>query len=112
MTIFLAILTPIVGILGVVLGVLLNEVMRRKNRREVYAPKIFEKRLSAYEGLAEHIQSGSEIADEVIENLSLTKEQRHDLISVPISEIAKYVDSHRLYIDGELSAHCTALFMG
>lgn len=112
MTIFLSILVPIVGIAGVVLGVLLNEFMRRKNRKEVYAPTIFEKRLVAYEGLAEQIDEGSEIADEVINNSDLTAEERHDLISVPISTIAKYTDKYRLYIDPDLGVHCTALFMG
>lgn len=112
MTTFLVILAPTFGIVGVVLGVLLNEFLRRKNRREVYAPMIFEKRLAFYERLAEHINKGSEIADEVIENLDLTAEQRHDQITMPVKAIANYVGKHWLYIDQELGAHCTALFMG
>ena len=112
MTTFLAILVPTVGVIGVVLGVLLNELLRRRNCRELYAPKIFEKRLAAYEGLAELIQNGGGVANEVIENPDLTAEKRHDLIMAPIMSIAKYVDRSWLYIDEELGAHCTALFMG
>jgi hypothetical protein len=89
MTTFLAILAPTVGVFGVVLGVLLNEFLRRRNRRELYASKIFEKRLAASEGLAEIIQNGSGVANEVIENPDLTAEQRHDLITAPIMSIAK-----------------------
>lgn len=36
-------IVPAVGIVGA----LLNEFLRRRNRRELYAPMIFEKRLSA-----------------------------------------------------------------
>jgi hypothetical protein len=112
MTTLLAILAPTFGIIGIILGVLLNEFLRRKNRREVYAIKIFEKRLAAYEGLAELIDEGSEIASDVVENTNLTGEQRNELISVAIGAIAKFVDRHRLYIDEELAVHCAALFMG
>ena len=112
MTTFLAILAPTVGVIGVVLGVLLNEFVRRRNRRELYAPKIFEKRLAAYESLVEHIENGSNVANEVIKNPDLTVEQRHDLITAVVMSIAKSVDKNRLYIDEQLATHCTALFMG
>lgn len=112
MSIVLALLAPIFGIFGVISGILLNEFMRRKNRREVFAGKIFEKRLAAYEGLNDHIHRGVVAADEVIENAELSPSQRHELISATVSEIANYVDKHQLYIDQEIGAHCTALFMG
>lgn len=38
-------------IVGIIIGAVLNEALRRVNRRELFAPKIFEKRLAAYEGL-------------------------------------------------------------
>jgi hypothetical protein len=112
MATFLAILAPTAGVIGALLGVLLNELVRRRNRRELYAPKIFEKRLAAYESLAELIESGSEVANAVIENPDLTAEQRHDLIGAVVISIAKSMDKNRLYIDEELGTHCAALFMG
>jgi hypothetical protein len=99
-------------VVGIVIGVAISETMRRRNRRELYAPLIFEKRLAAYEGLIERIQKGSDIASEVIKNTELTQDQRHELISVAIQSLAKFADSNRLYIDEELTLHCTALFMG
>ena len=66
---YFPILAPVIGIVGVVVGVLLNEFMRRRSRRELYAPKIFEKRLAAYEGLIEQIHQGSKVANEVIERV-------------------------------------------
>ena len=112
MATFLAILAPIAGIVGALLGVLLNEFVRRRNRRELYASKIFEKRLAAYENLTELIESGSEVAKAVIENPDLTAQQRHDLIADVVMSIAKSMDKNRLYIDEELGTHCAALFMG
>jgi hypothetical protein len=111
MDVYFSILAPLIGIAGLIMGVLLNEFLRRRNRRELYAPKIFEKRLAIYEGLAERVQLGSEIAQEIIEDDSLTPEQRHELISAPIMEIARYCDKNSLYIDTELTVHCGALFM-
>ena len=106
------IIVPVIGIVGVIVGALLNELMRRRNRRELYAPKIFEKRLAAYEGLVEQIHHGSKVADKVIENRNLTPEQRHDLVSVVVQSMAKFVEKEHLYIDSELAVHCMALFMG
>jgi hypothetical protein len=106
------IIAPVVGIVGVIVGVLLNEFMRRRSRRELYAPKIFEKRLTAYEGLIEQIHQGSKVADEVIENDDFTYDQRHHLISVVVHGMAEFTENNRLYLDEDLVVHCMALFMG
>jgi len=109
---YFPIIVSAIGIVGVIVGVLLNEFMRRRNRRELYAPKIFEKRLAAYEGLIEQIHHGSKVAEEVIENNELTQEQRHDLISVVVHGMIEFAEKHHLYLDEELTVHCMALFMG
>ena len=109
---YLPIVAPVIGIVGVVVGVLLNEFMRRRNRRELYAPKIFEKRLAAYEGLIEQIHQSSEVASEVIDSDDLTEEQRHDLISVVVHGMIEFIEKNRLYLDEDLTVHCMALFMG
>ncbi|MBC7103208.1 MAG: hypothetical protein H5U13_08315 [Parvibaculum sp.] len=109
---YLPIIVASIGIVGVIVGASLNEFVRRRNRRELYAPKIFEKRLAAYEGLIEQIHSGSKVADEVIDNDDFTPEQRRDLISVVIHGMIEFVENHRLYLDEALTVHCMALFMG
>lgn len=105
-------IAPAFAIFGVVIGASLNEFLRRRNRREAYAPKVFEKRLAAYEGLFQLIHDGGQVASELIGNAALTKGDRHLLVSDAIGKIAQYVDANALYLDEELSAHCTALFMG
>jgi len=103
---------PLLGMLGVVVGSLLNEFLRRGRRIEEYSSGIFEKRLKAYEDLMSLIHRGSDLAQEVIDNANLSHEQRHELISTAIVPIAEFVDRNSLYMDEELGAHCVALFMG
>ena len=109
---YFPIIISAIGIVGVVVGAMLNEIMRRRNRRELYAPQIFEKRLAVYEELIKKIHEGSKVANEVIESDKFTHRQRHKLISLVIQDIAEFTDFHRLYLDEEISLHCVALFMG
>jgi hypothetical protein len=109
---FLALSGPFIGMLGVIVGTLLNEHLRRGRRAEQYSSIIFSKRLEAYETLLTLIHSGSELADEVITNSTLSAKERHSIVSAAIFPIAKHVDLNALYIDDELGAHCVALFMG
>ena len=104
--------SALIGLLGVLIGLLIGEYFRRKNRVEIYSHKIFERRLEVYEEFMQLIQEAYSIANEVMGNPMLTAEQRHQLISQAISPIAAYADSHTLYIDGYVGAHATAMFMG
>lgn len=101
----------IIGVVGVVVGVLLKEIIRRSRRIETFRPAIFEKRLVKYEKLMELIQAGYDVASDVMENEEFTKEERHALISKAILNIAEFTDKEDLYIDPELDAHCVATFM-
>lgn len=102
----------IIGVIGVIAGVILNEAIRRSRRIEIFTPGIFEKRLKRYEKLMSLLESGYDAASEVMSNEQLSKEERHELISVAILSIAQYADSEQLYIDPELGVHCVATFMG
>src|SRR5713101_7603994 len=98
--------------LGVILGRILNEYLRRARRLEEYSSDIFKKRLEAYEILMSLIHDGSELARDAIDDPNLSPEQRHELISSAIFAIAQHVERNVLYIDEELGNHCVALFMG
>jgi hypothetical protein len=98
--------------LGVVVGSLLNELLRRRHRVEQYSGVIFERRLKAYEELMALIHRGGDLAQETIDNAGLSQAERRALISEAIGPIAEFVDRNSLYIDEELGAHCVALFMG
>ncbi len=94
------------------MGVLLTQYFHRQNRVETYSHKIFERRLEVYESLMALLQSGSDIASEVMENEQLSSEKRHTLISEVIMSIASFVDEHSLYIDKYVAGHMVATFMG
>ena len=102
----------LIGLLGVLLGIVLNEQLRRRNRIENYSTSVFERRLDLYEELFRRVSQYSEIATEVIENDELTKEQRHELVSAAILEVAGFCDEHELYINEELTVHCVPILMG
>lgn len=102
----------LIGLVGVLIGALLPQAFHRHNRVETYSRKVFERRLEVYEYLMALLQSGYEIASEVMENEKLSNEERYTLISSAIIPIATYTDEHGLYIDKYVAAHMTSAFMG
>lgn len=102
----------LIGLVGVPLGIALGETLRRRQRAEQFAAAIFAKRLEAYDTLLNILHESHGIANEVIQNTSFTADERHELISAAIMPIAGHTTRNVLYIDDELGAHCTALFMG
>lgn len=104
--------TGLVGVLGVLVGVAANEVLRRNNRIESYSARVFDKRLAIYEELLTKMVEGREVADDVMCNAEYSRDERHALISVTILDIAKFIDDNALYLDQDLGAHCVATFMG
>jgi len=103
--------TALIGIFGVLLGAGLNELLRRNRRIEAYTMRVFDKRLEKYEELMALLQAALEVASDVMENPEYTPEQRHELISDAILQIAQFTDDNELYIDPELASHCVATFM-
>ncbi|EQA99824.1 hypothetical protein L288_19265 [Sphingobium quisquiliarum P25] len=102
----------LIGLVGVPLGIVLGELLRRRQRAEQFAATIFAKRLEAYDALLSTLFESYRIANEVIDNQKLSAAERHELISAAIMPIAEHTTRSALYIDEELGAHCTALFMG
>ena len=102
----------IIGIVGVVIGILLNEMVRRVNRKELFSEIVFNKRLEAYEYLLELIDEGQSVCCEIIDNPKLTGEQKHEMVSNMILPICEWGDKKRLYLDEEIAVHCMTLFMG
>lgn len=102
----------LIGMAGVLIGALLAEHFRRRNRIEAYAQKIFERRLEIYEELMKRVQAGYSVACELIDGTDLEKKERHAVISSAIHEIARHLDENALYVDYYVAADCTAMLMG
>ena len=106
------ILPAIFGLMGIILGIVLNEIFRRRSRIEYFSTIVFEKRLNIYEQLYKKIQEAGIIVEDVISNPEYTEEERNQAIFVTGLDIAKFNDENEFYIDKDLGASCTALLLG
>lgn len=104
--------TALIGLVGVLLGIIISEMVRRRHRIENYSSAVFEKRLQIQEELFRMVNCCDEVARDLIENDSYSKEERHEIVSSAILPIAKYCDDNELYISEELTVHCISLLMG
>ena len=105
-------LIAIVGLTGVLLGVLLNEYFRRRSRIEIYSKEVFQKRLSVYEELYKKIEGSFLIANDVIESPDYSKEERHNIWSEVMMNVAMFTDENGLYLNDNLIVHCMMTLIG
>lgn len=101
-----------IGLTVVPLCITLGEILRWWQRAEQFAAEIFAKRLEAYDTLLALLYGGYQISNGVIENPELSSAEQHELISAAIMRIAEHTMHNIFYINEELGAHCTTLFMG
>ncbi|AVF45921.1 hypothetical protein V6347_14955 [Acinetobacter baumannii] len=104
--------SALIGLIGVVIGILCNEYFRRENRIEKYSEKIFEKRLQIHESLFEKIKEDYEAINNLINDRELTLEERHNIVSKVILELADFIDVIEFYLDERLVVQVMTLFMG
>jgi hypothetical protein len=102
----------VIAISSLLIGVALNEYVRRSNRIEGYAAAIFQKRIEVYEELWKKVNKGKTVAERVIDDPSFSHQQRHALISEIVLDLAEFCDEHSLYLNDEVTVHCCSLFMG
>ena len=103
--------TALIGVIGLLLGILIGEYFRRSSRIELYSKEIFQKRLHIYEELYRKIGEARRIADDIIENPKYSKEERKELLSEVILDLAEYTDENNLYINDDVAVHCIATWM-
>lgn len=102
----------LIGLVGLLIGLLINEHFRRSNRIENYSSRIFDKRLEIYEGLMRLVDEKSSLVSEVIESAELSKEDTHSICQPAGLEVMEYCDSNQLYINEEITVHIGATFVG
>jgi len=107
-----AVLVAAAGVVGSVVGAAVNELLRRSSRIEGYSARVFDKRLDAYELLLERYREAYNVASEVMKNVDMSSEKRHEAVSLIIHDIIRCSSSNELYLDDDLTAHCVATFMG
>lgn len=104
--------SALIGLIGVLVGALLAEHFRRRNRVEAYSQKIFDHRLEIYEELMRLVQHAYTVACEVIEHSELAHKDRLSAVSEAIYSIAQYTDRNALFVDTYIAAHTTTMIMG
>jgi hypothetical protein len=105
-------LTALIGLLGVVVGVFLNEFIRRQSRIESFAEQVFQRRLKVYEDLYILVDRAQGLAYQLLDDDVLDSEQRHAIWSGMVLEIARFGDGHGLYLSEEIMLHCMMMLMG
>jgi hypothetical protein len=88
----------LIGILGVLVGILVNEAIRRHRRIEDYSANIFEKRLQVYEQLYSKLDECHEAANSV-RNGDHPAEQRDQIMSTFVFPLLEFMDKNSLYFE-------------
>ncbi|MCK4339111.1 MAG: hypothetical protein KAW92_00265 [Candidatus Cloacimonetes bacterium] len=104
--------TAFIGLLGVFIGLLITEYFRRRNRIETYSSRIFDKRIQIYEELYSKVIACSEIISDLIENQKYSKEERHDIVSSAVHDLAKYGDENSFYLNEHIIIQYMTLMIG
>jgi hypothetical protein len=112
MEILQPLLTSLIGVIGVLIGLFINEYFRRRNRVELYSKEIFQKRLNVYEKLYEKLGEISLIAGDIMENPKYPEEERNEIWSSVVFSMAKFMDSNGLYLNDNIVVHCMSALVG
>jgi hypothetical protein len=94
------------------LGIGLNEWIRRSNRIETYAGAVYKERFDVYVNLWKIIRDGKPKADQIINDAALSAEARHKMVSVLVLKVAAFCDENSLYLNEDVTVHCCTVFMG
>src|SRR5262249_54880994 len=101
----------LIGLVGILVGVLVNEYIRRRKRVEEYAVKVFEKRLEVYAGLMAAIREAENEVNEVLGDDSEPAEERSQRSFVAGLHVMEFCDQNSLFLNDEITVHCGATFV-
>jgi flagellar capping protein FliD len=104
-------LNSLTGIVGVSLGIFITEYFRRRGRVELYSKEIFQRRLDVYEKLYEKLRKFSSAAHDIMDNPEYAKEERDEMLSSIIVDLAQFVDSNGLYLNSLIVAQCLTILV-
>lgn len=102
----------IIGLLGVVLGIVLTELLRRRSRVEFLLSKAFEKRLNVYDELFGKLNEGISVAHDVIDNPEYSKDDRSELWGTVVLDVFQFFDANKLYLNEDITIHCMMTMIG
>ena len=101
----------IVGLLGVLLGILINEYFRRNARIEKYSETIFDKRLSIYESFFKELSKASSLVTELVDVTNLNIDEKKEIAFHAGLKLLEFTEEHSFYINEEITIHCSMVFI-
>jgi hypothetical protein len=101
----------IVGLLGVLLGILINEYFRRNARIEKYSEVIFDKRLSIYENFFKELSKASSLVTELLDVTNLNIDEKKEIAFHAGLKLLEYTEEHKFYINEEITIYCSMVFI-
>jgi hypothetical protein len=102
----------IIGILGAILGIIIAEYFRRRERVSLFSGEVFKKRLAIYEGLFTHVYDTYNKAIELTEDKNKSAKEKTQLLSPLVIKLAEYTDKNVLYINENISNHILISLVG
>ena len=109
---FKEILSILIGPIGIVLGIVINEHFRKKSQESIYGEEIFKKRFAIYETLYEKVQNAYEVGDKLLSETKSSREERLQKWAPFVLDLAAFLDKNRLYINENISAHVAVSMVG
>lgn len=102
----------LIGLAGILIGIFLNEYLRRRSRIEMYSRRMFEKRIDIYEGLMTKVRVAARVVAEALKDSELSDEERRVIAFEAGLTVMQYTDDHTLYLNDDIIVHCGATFVG
>ncbi len=104
-------LIALAGVAGIIIGIFINEAIRRINRVEEYSLKVFDRRLQTYEKLSITIdQTSSDISD-IINDDSLKPADKYNMCFKLGLDVVIEMQRNQLYINNYISIHIGGAFV-
>lgn len=100
------------GIAGTLLGVLITEYFKRKDRVSLYAEAVFKKKLDTYEVLYSQLQEAYGVADTLFFDKKMSVAKKKEIWETLSLKIADYCDKHSLYLNEDVVIHCIGSLVG
>lgn len=104
--------SALMGLIGIIVGITINEYIRRKNRIENFSSHTFEKRLAVYEEFFKKIQEALSIHLNLFEDINLSNEEKNDIAVTSGLSVLEFCDNNKFYLNEEITVHCGAVFVG
>lgn len=102
----------LVGLLGVLLGFLLSDYIKRKARIEEHYDNFFKKRLNTYQNLGKKISTASTTINQLESVTDMTIDVKKARAFHVSSIVLEFVDDHALYLNDEIVEQCKSTFQG